>query len=789
MKYSLGLINCLAAAVLTGIWLASRFDLPALALIFPALLIAVLAVRAVYRRHFSAGILLVLLFLCLGAIRFTHENTLPAYAVSHYAGQTVTVYGTICETPRTYVLNEKQMGVRYVVDVNGIALAGGRKLPGAGKIMVSSRQDRHSKTGWPGGECIVKGRVENLHGFHNPGLIDTVAALRRAGVIARMNAGFDGVKLTGEGAYRWQGALHLMREKALLTLQKVMPESEAAMLFGILFGGYAGIEPEVVEAFSATGIVHILSVSGTHIALVAGAVYWLCTLFNVGGKRAALLVTAVIAAYGAFAGLTPPVVRSAVMGITAVGAIALGRERDAGHALAITALAMVIIQPSLIFDISFQLSFGSTAGLIYLYPKLKTRLNFLPALPAAAVSLTLAAQLGVLPFVAWYFNAFSLSAFVANFIVVPLVEVVVVLGLAGLAVNAVLPVAGDLALLICSFLIGIVITLTKGLAAIPGGTVYLPPFDIFAGLVYYIFLGWLFGYTPLRIPSLLQAAQCWPRQSLAIVLVLGLSFMVYQSRPQPLNVHFIDVAQGDATLVVTPQGRAVLIDTGGASSQSALDIGKRVVVPYLRHYGIERLDYLILTHGHQDHAGGAAAVAGKIPISHILVARERYSPAVDQLALALKGQRFIPAYTGQKIWLDSVLLEVVHAVDSKAARFDNEASNVIRISYGKHSFLITGDLERPGEEAVLAAGTPIASTVLKVGHHGAKTSTSPAFLQLVAPEYAVISAGAGNRFGHPHPEILQRLSARRIKTYRTDQQGAVVFQTDGKKLSVSSFLP
>ena len=785
---SLGFVNCLAAAALAGMWLASRFDFPVFGLVVFVSLAAACALWAIYRRTSYTGAMLVLLFLCVGAVRFTHENTPSVYDVSRYAGQTLTVYGRICEVPRTYVINEKKMSVRYVVDVGKVELAGGQILDGAGKMIVSSRQDRSVKTGWPGGAISVRGQVEKLHGFNNPGLIDTVAALKRSGVVARLNADAGTVRLTDEAENSWRVSLHFMREKVLLTMQRVMPEGEAAMLFGILFGGYEGIEPEIVEAFSATGIVHILSVSGTHIALVAGTVYWLCRLLKIKGRWAALTVTAVIGFYAVFAGLTPPVVRSAVMGILAAGALALGRERDAGHALALTTLVMTMVQPSLIFDISFQLSFGCTAGLIYLYPRLNGRLNFLPGLLAGPLALTMAAQLAVLPFVAWYFNTFSLSAFAANLLVVPLVEFVVVLGLAGIMAKAFWLVLSDLMLSVCSLLLGGITSLTKLLAAVPGGAIYLPSFDLVAGLVYYSLLGWLFGYASPRIPGLLRVVERWPRRSFGVAVLLVLGFVFCQSRPQPLSVHFIDVGQGDATLVVTPHGRAALIDTGGVVSRTSFDIGKRVVVPYLRHYGVRRLDYLILTHGHQDHAGGAAAVAVKIPVSHILVAREKYSPAVYALSLAAKGQGLVPAYAGQKIWLDSVLLEIVHAVDSKNADFGNETSNVVRISYGKHSFLITGDLERPGEQAVLAAGMPVASTVLKVGHHGAKTSTGAEFLQMVAPKYAVISAGAYNRFGHPHPEILQRLAEKQISIYRTDQQGAVVFTTDGEKLDVESFV-
>ncbi len=238
---------------------------------------------------------------------------------------------------------------------------------------------------------------------------------------------------------------------------------------------------------------------------------------------------------------------------------------------------------------------------------------------------------------------------------------------------------------------------------------------------------------------------------------------------------------------MTPHGHAVLVDSGGSGEMSDFDVGERVVVPYLKHCGVRALDYLVLTHGHKDHAGGAASVAASVPVRNVMLAREGFTPAVQALLRTTRGQGIIPTFAGQAIVMDGVSFTVTHAVGDIRASSSNEASSVVRVDYGAYSFLITGDLEARGEQTMLAGGCePV--TVLKVGHHGARTSSTGEFLRALSPRYAVISVGFNNHFGHPHPETLRRLLEQNARVYRTDYDGAVVFETDGAALSTDTFV-
>ena len=266
--------------------------------------------------------------------------------------------------------------------------------------------------------------------------------------------------------------------------------------------------------------------------------------------------------------------------------------------------------------------------------------------------------------------------------------------------------------------------------------------------------------------------------------------------PGSMQVHFIDVGQGDATLVITPHGRSILVDAGGSLGvQNTFDIGERVVVPYLRHYGVNTLDWLILTHNHQDHAGGAGAVAEFIGIRQVLLHQEGAdkSTAILQLNRAMQGKNLHEADSVKVIRLDGVTVTLYQAGEKQTAEnakskggrssSENGRSTVARIEYGRHSFLLTGDLEGDSETRI-GKNDMRPSTVLKVGHHGSRKSTQLVFLERVGPQYAVISVGADNRFGHPAPETLHRLQEWPVSLYRTDRDGAVVFRSDGDTLTV-----
>ncbi len=472
---------------------------------------------------------------------------------------------------------------------------------------------------------------------------------------------------------------------------------------------------------------------------------------------------------------------------------------------------MLLYSPLWLFDISFQLSFGATAGLLYLAPPLRERLRKkLPIFVADSLAVTIGAQLSVLPIIAWYFNVLSLSSLLANLVIAPIVEWIIVAGLLAGLLASLLPLAGKVVFLLASVVLGLVYELSRWVAALPGSQIYMPTFSWWGGILYYIGLGWLIigdeyrkrlmscvgNKYLLAIGQKLRSSRGW--QAVSLLGMLAVVFYCWQMgyNNKEMQVHFIDVGQGDSALVITPHGRAFMVDTGGVR-EGSYDIGSRVDVPYLLHYGVEKLDYIFLTHAHDDHAGGVKGILTKIPVGAIGIGHEGAGDYLQTFGTGELGKikkLLVPLQEGSSIELDGVRIDMLYSPESRKVQESqlqatgNEFSNLIRVSYGEASFLFTGDLVAEQEQQVLANGIHVASTVLKVGHHGSRTSSSQEFLTAVNPGWAVISCGYNNSFGHPHKEILNRLtSCTKAEILRTDQQGAIVFRTDGKSIKVESF--
>ncbi|WP_371381646.1 DNA internalization-related competence protein ComEC/Rec2 [Sporomusa aerivorans] len=736
------------------------------------------------------------LFFIAGMIYYCQEMVLPADDISHYAGQTVIVEGMVDGVPEIHETGIGGRQLKYLINVETVKpLRSTNAVRASGKvrIYVHHKDNDKGKPAAYGNKIAVNGQLLELHGYNNPGQIDITMSLKRQGVTARMSAQAKDVKIVeAHTPFSWRERLNRWQNSIIKAMQEVMPVNDAAIITAMLFGGYEGIDKDVVADFTTTGLIHILSVSGAHMALVAGVVRWFSSRIRLGSLPSAVLAIMAIMIYAVMSGLTPPVIRSALMGLISLLAVMLDRENYAPVALAATALVMLIYQPLLLYDISFQLSLGATAGLVLLYQPTLAALKGWPAWLAGPLAVTVSAQLGVVPFIAWYFNNFSVISFVANIIILPGVELIIILGLAGVFIYTVFPAGGTVIFVLLSLITGGIVMLTALLASVPYSSVYIPSVGPAGSLVFYIVLAWVYGWRPWNIKGPRQLAGQWPKTSMLTAVMIVLLLIVANWYPHPVTVHFIDVGQGDATLVITPLGKAVLIDTGGSFGGSNFDIGERVVAPYLKHYGVTAIEYLILTHGHQDHAGGAAGVASHIKIANIMLAREDYTPAVQALLHGSHKAAIIPAYTGQVFSLDRVVFTIIHTPGGNAkgntAAAGNEASSVIRVSYGQHSFLITGDLEAKGEEELLTKEIP-PCTVLKVGHHGSETSTTLPFLQAVNPSFAVISAGYNNRFGHPHPETLARLTDKQNAiVYRTDKHGAIVFTSDGTTIVADTYV-
>ncbi len=730
-------------------------------------LLALLALKLkAFRKFWKQG--LCVTFLLLGTWAGSNAHPNPSEQLQPYLGKEMLAYGSIVpESVKRYpygtsfVLRCEQLE-NTAYQQNLRVFTKNKELPQMGKV-------------WCQGELLPLNTLRNPGGFDGEGwnyLQNLGGRLRktRVEVVSEERSLIDRLAVLNIK----------MREK----ITSVVPDERGVLLCGMLLGGSVGLSDEVRETFAANGLAHLLSVSGTHFALLTG--FLLLLLRPLPTKARKLGVVALLCAYAVLCGMKPPIMRGLCMSCVLLFG---GSGGARGNLLCLTAMVLLCFKPAWLLDVGFQLSFGAVAGLIWLYPKLKNCFcNYLPVILGEAMALTTAAQLAVLPLLVGYFHQLPLISLVSNILLVPVLELATLLTILGLALESLtllpfLEASLDFALLGGEYLINFsawlveqVLVQAKFLASLPFSTVVVGSLPLWCAVVYY------FGLFLWADVSCLQFLRNRERRVMLVltnVVLLG-TFLWESFAPVPFTAYFLDVGQGDCAVVRTPSRKVIVVDAGGLKN---FDTGSRVLVPFLRSLGVSKVDALLLSHGDHDHAGGAGALTRNVKIERIILpATSTLSEAEEPLLRNVRSSLVERASVGRQYDFDGTVLEIVDVprFEDIYAPDGNEASTIASIKYGKNSLLFTGDVDASRERLLKNLGR---YDVLKVAHHGSRRSSSARFLQQVRPKVAVISVGAGNGYGHPHQETLARLASVGSKVLRTDELGAikVVFDDAGIK--------
>jgi competence protein ComEC len=724
----------LAAAFAAGIalapWASAR---PVWALGIAALALTTLVLVAGEPAHATAPLLAAVA--AVGALRAL-PAPLPADHVARLAlPLTASVEGRLAARPLRWAPDR----TRLLLDVERVDGA-----PRSGRVAVAVYGPAPSLVETQ--RIAVEARLDRPLGYRNPGGTDAVARLARDGIHVTGSANAARVAPLEAPAPPWAART---RRAALDAIAERLPSVSAALLGGLLLGERTELPSEVHEAFRRAGVYHVLAVSGFNVALLAGAVW--SVLRRAGGSRRTAALSAMLAVLGfaAVVGPEPSVVRATIMAVLVLAAIVLEREASVTNSLALAALVILAVRPGDLLDPGFQLSFAATAGIVA------------APLPrgvfTGAIGVSVAAQLAVLPITLAHFNQLSTLGIVANLAVVPLAAAATILGLVGIVTLA----AGDWLAAAAFGAVWPVLLALRGAAAlaaaVPGAVLHLPAPGPAAITCYVTSLGAALAAWHLRTraPSGRRLAT-----AAALLLVAAVALWAWPMVSPPagtLRVAVLDVGQGDAIVVEAPDGRVMVVDAG-TGGPWRMDVGERVVAPFLWSRGIVRLATAVVTHDDADHAGGMTALRRLVPATETWEAR---SPR------PFGGAWVTP---------------LVANTDSPR---ENDHAIVLRVEMGHASILLASDIEAAAERALVDAGVPLAATVLKVAHHGAATSSTAPFLAAVRPAAAVISVGARNPYGHPDAGTLARLGAAGAHVYRTDRHGAILLETDGRALTVT----
>jgi competence protein ComEC len=525
----------------------------------------------------------------------------------------------------------------------------------------------------------------------------------------------------------------------------------------LVLGDGSRLSPEVVRGLRRVGLSHVLSVSGFHLALLVGAAVALVSPLGRGARVLATVVAVV--AYVLAVGPLPALLRSAWMALLVVLALVLERPPMAANALAVSVALLLLGDPALVGDLGFQLTVAATAGLIVLAPALARRWRALPGWCARPLAASVGAQLATLPLTLPLFPMLSPWSPLANLLLVPWTGMLLAASLLWTALAVLAPAAASS-----------VVPLLDLLAMPLAWTARLDP------------AAWWLQSVPaasgvaVLVTLVAGAAAWWPRRGLGVLLVawLGLAAgcgdarRVGRAEQRDPRLVALDVGQGDA-LVLLDQGRAWLIDGGGWIGG---DLGLRVLVPALAALGVRSLDGILATHGDRDHCGGLYDLSFYLAVGEVAVgpAWQREGCLAELAARA--GPRLRVVSRGSRIEVGRWRLEVL-APDGDEGGGDNERSVVVLARVADRAVLLTGDAGVVTEGRLLVRSSLPPLDVLKVGHHGSRTATSPQLLARARPRLALLSAGARNPYGHPSGEVLSRLAKERVLVLRTDRHGQV----------------
>lgn len=557
-----------------------------------------------------------------------------------------------------------------------------------------------------------------------------------------------------------------------------VPEWSSEQLWGLALGVLLNRRDQVPSdwllAFRMTGAAHLLAVSGLHVGILLGMLLGLLRMAGVNRRLTALLATMGLAVYVAAIGWPPSAVRAASMAAVGLMLWAGGRLSRPEMILPFTLLALLITQPSMLASTGFQLSACAMAGIgIALRGFDRGRLPTIGGKLSAFLRVSLGAQAGTLPLQIVSFGTLTPLATVTNMVAVPLTGVWLPSVLVALCLNLVGgpagAVAGSLAEGTGSLLAWWIVLIHR----IPGATVPVP--------------GWAGAVAAL---GLLTWAMGRRGRLIALVCLTIVAWSPVLARSGP-RVTFLDVGQGDAIVIEAGSPRRTIVVDAGASFGD-WDAGARVVAPYLRRRGIVRIDLLVASHADGDHIGGMAALVNRFAVGRVLLGDRRpaRTRSARQFAAALVRRQIATAGPRQGDSIDlggDCRIEVLSGADPggegsrSMARTSNDRSSVLRLVTPWITVLLTGDLERSGEEGLRRVRPWLSSDVLKVAHHGSGDATSPAFLRAVDPRLAVLSVGVGNRYGHPSAKLLARLTRVGVPYWRTDRQGALVLEP-GRRL-------
>lgn len=770
------------------------------------LLLAVLLVLTIFSAMPRKLRPLLLVFLAAGF--FGINSVEQAFEPENHIRRFVPVGDANISGTVTTPINHFRQGYRFTLKARTLASVGGKRDVSG---LVSVKVYHGKKPPLPGDSLTLRGvRLKPVYGMRNFGGFNYVRYMKDRGIGVRAGLRNE-KKIRVEASGSALSPVRLgerVRRYVMRFVELNFPERTAPMAKAMTVAVTGEISPDTRQRFVASGLAHLLAISGLHVGFVSGIAYFILSagffiiflavrpiLLESGAHRksAALFTLMAVALYVLAAGTKVSALRAGIMAAVYFISAALGREKELLNALAISAIIVLLLNPAALFGPSFLLSYIAVTAIIFLLAwggeaeedplKLAAKKKWLARagdFVTGTIKISIVVALATAPVVLWFFNKVYLGGIVANVLAVPMAAVAIPSTFLGALLSAVIhPAVGQLAAVPAVAAMDGIGSVTLFFSSFDGFSFESarPPF-ILAALWYSVLLSFYFRMSV--------------RKYAAVALAVAMVIFNWPRVRQAAEVHFFDVGQGDATLIMFKDGSNLLVD--GGPSFGGFDAGRILIKP-LRELGVKRLDAVIATHDDSDHIGGLATLIKRMDVKSYYdngfpVKTEKMAELrrlVEEKNIpykVLRGGMELPVGDGASI-------EVLHPTNAFLKKYpnakDNNFSIAVNIKTNGASVLLTGDMEKKVEKFLLKNSADLSADVLKAPHHGSRTSSTPKFLDAVSPKIAVISAGQFNRFRHPSKEVTRRYVKKGVKLYSTKEQGEIVLRINDGEIDVSSY--